>query len=71
MLHASTGNSNTFRDRRALIQHLEGIISVLLYSFTVLPQKQVIATQLPAKMEARAQKRTLDLNASVHHSGIV
>lgn len=53
------------------IQHLEGIIPVLFYSFTVLSQKQVIATQLPAKMEARAQKQTLDLNASVHHSGTV
>lgn len=51
--------------------HVEGIISVLFYSFTVLSQKQVIATQLPAKMEARAQKQTLVLNASVHHSGTV
>jgi len=34
-------------------------------------KNKVIATQLPARMEARAQKLTLALNASVHHSGTV
>lgn len=73
---ASADKSNTFKDHRAFNcffivrkEHQEDIISVLFYSFTVLLQKQVIATQLPAKMEARAQKRTRVLNASVHHSG--
>ena len=47
------------------------ILIVLFYSFNVLSQKQVIATHHPAKMEARAQKQTLVLNASVHHSGTV
>lgn len=71
---ASASKSNTFEDDKGLFfivrnAHLEGIVSALFHSFAILLQKQVIATQLPVRMEARAQKQTLVLNASVHHSG--